>query len=251
MTITFAEHRRESLRTPDRRALSLEVSLEEGDPQDIQLTLAELANVQDALFGTALESRLECLLPQSGDLTLAVLCKAAQLLGLRLRVITQAEEKQRSEAFLQGKFPRLPKSPLLAMEPEDILWDRDLHSKPVVAGYLAACLGKGDETLLQNALRGVIACHRGGVKALAKRLHLQPEAIFEMLTGDGCPKVTGVLQLLRGLGYVLTAEVPRPEVPKRKPTRAAAEARPKPKHATRAAAEACAEVEQAAVALAK
>ena len=238
MTITFKEFHREYQRDPDTRARALDLALEEGDPQDLRLTLVDLARVQDALYGSNIEPRLERLLPKSGDLTLVLLCKAAQLLGLQLRVATEAEQEARQAALAQGKMARLPQNPLLTMDPEDILWDRDLYSKPVALAYLTACLRKCDEVLMQKALRGVIACHRGRVHALAKRLQLQREAIFEMLTGEGYPKVTGILQILRGLGYVLLAEAPR-------------EAASKRTAAARAAPKARAEPEQAAVALAE
>ena len=175
-------------------------ALEEGDPEAIRFDLLSIAEAQSGVWGGPdirpdPTQRMEDLLPKTSHLTLAVLYKAVKALGLQLIIGSQADPAGRLL------------STAMAMHHRDIV-ELDLEKPEVAAAYLTVCLEQGGEAQIQLALRSVIdARHESGMKHLAKKLRLPPEAVYEMISGKDHPKVTGFLQIIRGLGFVLKTTV--------------------------------------------
>ena len=252
--------RQERLSAPEDQALSLIVALDEGDPWDIQGALLELAEVQSGIWGCEgdprpeMVTRMEALLPASGDLPLLVLHQATQLLELGLRVVTSVEVAGCKKAWSQGGMGKLRHSPLHSMDPFDIIPEHNLGKASVAVAYLTACVRSGDENRIQVGLRNLIEWQKGRMGGLAKKLGMRPEAIYEMISGVGYPKVTGFLQIIRELGFELFAEVPHNEAAKSKAAESAAKsakskaAKPKAAKAAEPVAEAACTEQEAALA---
>ena len=213
MSARWEYTRQRLLADPADQACYLGIDLEEGDPMCIRWNLLTLAEVQSGVWGDGADKRSEvmhkmkALLPKSGDLTLLVLLQAVKLLGLRLRVVTHAEAGDSKKARSQGKTGKLPDNALMDLSPEELLFDRGLYKQDVAVAYLTSCLRQENEHQIQLGLRNAIECRRGRMSSLSKKLGMQPEAVFEMMTGTGCPKVTSFLQIIKGMNFELLVEV--------------------------------------------
>ena len=203
---TFSKYDRD----PVFAAEYLTDGLEEGDPEAIRFDLLTIAEAQSGAWGgpdirPEPKQRMEDLLPEMSHLTLVALYKAVRALGLQLVVGTKA-----------GAAAHLL-STVRAMHHSEIALEMGLHKQEVAAAYLTVCLEQGGESLIQVGLRNVIdSQHDDGMKHLAKKLRLPPEAVYEMISGKGRPKVTGFLQIIRGLGFALKITVPEKKAAKRK-----------------------------------
>ena len=226
MAISMEEILDEQLRDPEFVAIYLSGSIEEGDPLEMRHDLVRLAEAMSRnapRVHHGLPQRMKALLPETGGLPMVVLCEAVQMLGLRLRVMTKAEAIAHQDAISDSR----PIPPLAVQVTSDFdeIFHRGLSLRQslVAVAYLTACLAEGSERQIQMETRGVIECKRNRMRKVAKRMRMQPEAIYEMLTGEGNPTVTGFIQILRGLRFEMKAEaVPQRENAKRKKTARAA-----------------------------
>ena len=219
MGIPFEKFHDEYLREPGAAAIYLGVGIEEGDPLWIRydlISLAESMSRNDPDAHHSLPQRIKDLLPETGGLPLVVLCKAAQMLGLRLRVMTKGEAIAHHDAVSDGKPIPLPGVQVTTDFDEILNRGLSLGQSLVAVAYLTACLEEADEEEIQMAIRGVIECRRNRMDRLAKKMRMQPEAIYEMMTGKGKPTLTDFKQILRGLGFKMTSETAQREPAERK-----------------------------------
>lgn len=82
---------------------------------------------------------------------------------------------------------------------DDLL--RRLKDPGYAASYLNACLEDDEQTFLV-ALRDVAEAH-GGLRALAKKTHLNREHLFRMLSKSGNPQLHSLRQLVGAVGLKL------------------------------------------------
>lgn len=86
---------------------------------------------------------------------------------------------------------------------EDLL--RRLKYPKYAAGYLNACLEKGDDGDFLLAVRDVAQVH-GGLRQLAKDAGLNREHLFRMLSKNGNPQLHSLRQVMEALGFKLVLQ---------------------------------------------
>jgi probable addiction module antidote protein len=85
-------------------------------------------------------------------------------------------------------------------------WDSAEHLKTDedMALYLEACLAEGDAAPIAYAL-GVIARARG-MSQLSRDTGLSRESLYRAVSGDGDPKFSTVMKVVKALGFRLHVE---------------------------------------------
>ena len=89
--------------------------------------------------------------------------------------------------------------------------DEYLRDPAFAAGYLNDAIGEESPAEILLALRFIAEAQEGGVSALAGRLRMTPEAVYEMLSikgnhGKPTLRLTDFAKVVRGLGLKLTAQ---------------------------------------------
>jgi len=87
---------------------------------------------------------------------------------------------------------------------------KDLANPAEAAAYLNAALEDGSQEIFLMALRDIAEAK--GMTRLSKKVHLNRENMYRMLSGKGNPELYSLASILEGVGLRLSVQVREPKL---------------------------------------